>query len=97
MKGESEDSAAHKCLLITRSYSVHGITDPACGIFFSGGSEMRWSDQFLTEFEYELEKVVLPQGAFTSHVANGRFDLNFTNQWLTSMTLSTTIWIRSGD
>ena len=48
---------------------------------------MRWSDQFLTEFEYKLEKVVLSQGAFTSHVANGRFDLNFTNQWLTSLTL----------
>ena len=51
------------------------------------GPEMRWSDQFLTEFEYELEKVDLPQGAFTSHVANGRFDLNLTNQWLTSTTL----------
>lgn len=51
------------------------------------GPEMRWSDQFLTEFEYKLEKVVLPQGAFTSHVAKGRLDLNFTNQWLTSTTL----------
>jgi len=54
---------------------------------FNVGPEVRWSDRFLTEFEYELEDVSLPDGEFSSQVVNAIIHLNFTNEWLTSTTL----------
>ncbi|HLE21549.1 MAG TPA: DUF5916 domain-containing protein, partial [Vicinamibacteria bacterium] len=56
-------------------------------VSFSLGPEIRWSDRFLTEFEYELEDVSLPDGEFSSQVVNAIIHLNFTNEWLTSTTL----------
>ena len=49
--------------------------------------EIRWSDRFITEFDYDLEDVSLPDGEFVSHVVNAVVHLNFTNEWLTSTTL----------
>ncbi|MBI4483070.1 MAG: carbohydrate binding family 9 domain-containing protein [Acidobacteria bacterium] len=49
--------------------------------------EVRWSDRFITELGYELERVSLPEAKFVSHILEGKFQLNFTNQWLTSTTL----------
>ena len=40
--------------------------------------------QFSLETSYELNKVKLPQGRFSTHVLNMRFNLNFSNRWLTS-------------
>lgn len=51
------------------------------------GPNIRWSDHFLSEVDYEVEKVSLPGGDFTSHLVNGRFHWNWSNQWLTSTTV----------
>ena len=49
--------------------------------------EIRWSDRFITEFDYDFEDVSLPDGEFLSQVVNAVVHLNFTNEWLTSTTL----------
>lgn len=36
------------------------------------------------EAAYEYNDVALPQGAFTTHVVNGRVNVNVTNKWLTT-------------
>jgi hypothetical protein len=36
------------------------------------------------EASYEYNDVTLPQGAFTTHVVNGRMNLNVSNRWLTT-------------
>jgi hypothetical protein len=36
------------------------------------------------EAGYEFNDVVLPQGAFTTHVVNGRMNFNVSNKWLTT-------------
>lgn len=36
------------------------------------------------EASYEYNDVTLPQGAFTTHVVNGRMNLNVSNKWLTT-------------
>jgi uncharacterized protein DUF5916/cellulose/xylan binding protein with CBM9 domain len=36
------------------------------------------------EAAYEYNDVELPQGAFTTHVVNGRMNVNFSNKWLTT-------------
>jgi hypothetical protein len=51
------------------------------------GPQIRWSDRFITDFDYDLEDVSLPDGEFVSHVVNAVFHLNLTNEWLTSTTL----------
>ncbi|HVL69730.1 MAG TPA: DUF5916 domain-containing protein [Vicinamibacterales bacterium] len=45
-----------------------------------------WRPSPLLSFEtaYEINDVELPQGAFVSHVVNGRMNLNFSNRWLTT-------------
>lgn len=40
--------------------------------------------QFSLEATYEANDIKLPQAAFTTHVVNLRFNLNFSNKWLTS-------------
>ena len=40
--------------------------------------------QFSLETTYELNEIDLPQGAFTTHVVNMRFNVNLSNTWLTS-------------
>jgi hypothetical protein len=49
--------------------------------------QIRWSDRFITDIDYDLEDVSLPDGEFVSHVVNAVVHLNFTNEWLTSTTL----------
>jgi hypothetical protein len=39
---------------------------------------------FSLEAGYEYNDVVLPQGAFTTHVVNGRMNVNLSNRWLTT-------------
>src|SRR5439155_10827452 len=36
------------------------------------------------EASYEFQDVRLPQGAFTTHVVNGRMSVNLSNKWLTT-------------
>jgi len=36
------------------------------------------------EASYEYNDVALPQGAFTTHVVNGRMNFNVSNKWLTT-------------
>jgi hypothetical protein len=36
------------------------------------------------EASYEYNDVTLPQGAFTTHVVNGRMNVNVSNKWLTT-------------
>jgi hypothetical protein len=36
------------------------------------------------EASYEFQDVTLPQGAFTTHVLNGRMNVNVSNKWLTT-------------
>jgi hypothetical protein len=54
---------------------------------FEANPGVRWADWFLTDFGYEIERVSLPGGSFTSHIVQGRVDLNVTNEWLSSTTL----------
>ena len=37
-----------------------------------------------TDVSYEYNDVTLPQGAFTTHVVNGRVNVNLSNKWLTT-------------
>jgi hypothetical protein len=36
------------------------------------------------EASYEYNDVTLPQGAFATHVVNGRMNFNLSNKWLTT-------------
>ena len=36
------------------------------------------------EASYEFNRITLPQGAFTTHVVNGRMNFNVSNKWLTT-------------
>ncbi len=40
--------------------------------------------EFSAEWSYEYNDIDLPQGDFTTHVINSRFNFNFTNRWLTT-------------
>ena len=64
------------------------------GDFYSGRRQtVRFTPVFKptevvsAEASYELNDVTLPEGAFTSHVFNGRANINFSNRWLTTALL----------
>ena len=49
--------------------------------------QIKLTDSFSVDLIYALDDVDLPQGAFTSHVLNTRFNYAFSNKWLTSATV----------
>jgi hypothetical protein len=48
---------------------------------------IRWSDRFVTELRYEVARVELPSGSFTSRVSEATVHLNLDNRWLTRTTV----------